>query len=321
MSNKIWDDKSTDLSLNGPNLRFSSDVSQNISIVAPNGRTGRASDSTSVVFTGTAVCQFPDGSNADGTINYQWYDASTNQALGISTRYSGQNTNTLTWNYALSNEDNGKSFYLQADFTPTVGGASGQPRNEPLRSTSNVDLNVLPELEVILGPSTTTVPINVSTTINCDGTINGARKNSYDLAEEAKISYQWYIDGSSVTDGERTTTRSADVFVKRYDSAGTYSLEIPEDATNISIRVAGAAGGAGGSDTNGEGGSAGLGRFGKFTLPDGGRTLTIEVGTRGGDGDNRNEGNDLKGGSAGSSNVSSGGKGGNDGIRESGGGG
>ena len=94
MSNKIWDDKSTDLSLNGPNLSFSSDVSQNVSNVAPNGRTGRATDSTSVVFTGTAVCQFPDGSNADGTIIYQWYDASTNQALGISTRYSGQDSNT-----------------------------------------------------------------------------------------------------------------------------------------------------------------------------------------------------------------------------------
>ena len=182
MSNKIWDDKSTDLSLNGPNLSFSSDVSQNISNVAPNGGTGRATDSTSVVFTGTAVCQFPDASNADGTINYQWYDASTNQALGISTRYSGQTSNTLTWSYALSNEDNGKSFYLQADFTPTVSGASGEPRNEPLRSTSNVDLNVLPELEVILGPSTSTVPINVNTTFNCDGTINGNRKNSYDVS-------------------------------------------------------------------------------------------------------------------------------------------
>ena len=217
MSNKIWDDKSTDLSLNGPNLRFSSDVSQNVSNVAPNGRTGRGTDSTSVVFTGTATCKFPDDSDADGTINYQWYDASTNQALGISTRYSGQDSNTLTWNYALSNEDNGKSFYLQADFTPTVGGASGEPRNEPLRSTSNVDLNVLPELEVILGPSTSTVPINVDTTFNCDGTINGNRKNSYDVSEEAKISYQWYIDGSSVTDGVRTTTRSADIITNNYN--------------------------------------------------------------------------------------------------------
>ena len=44
---------------------------------------------------------------------------------------------------------------------------------------------------------------------------------------------------------------------------------------------------AGGSDTNGAGGSAGQGRFGKFTLPDGGRTLEIEIGTRGANGENR----------------------------------
>ena len=70
------------------------------------------------------------------------------QALGVSTQYSGQTSNELTWTYALSSEDNGKSFYLQADFTPTVGGSTGEPRNEPLRSTSNVTLSVLPELFV-----------------------------------------------------------------------------------------------------------------------------------------------------------------------------
>ena len=76
-----------------PNLSFSSDVSQNITTLHQMGKLVATTDSASVVFTGTAVCQFPDGSNADGTINYQWYDASTNQALGISTQYSGQDSN------------------------------------------------------------------------------------------------------------------------------------------------------------------------------------------------------------------------------------
>ena len=290
MSNKIWDDKPTDLTLDGPNLSFSSDVSQNISNVAPNGRTGKATDSTSVVFTGTAVCQFPDASNADGTINYQWYDASNNQALGVSTQYSGQDSNTLTWTYGSSNEDNGKSFYLQADFTPTVGGASGEPRNEPSRSTSNVSLNVLPELFVATGPSTSSVAINIDTTFNCLGVINVGKFTSYEETEGNRISYQWYIDDAVVSDGERTTTRSADIFVNNYSTQGIYTLEIPDDATNVSIRVAGAAGGAGGSDTNGAGGLAGKGRFGKFTLPDGGRTLEIEIGTRGEEGANRDSG-------------------------------
>ena len=172
MSNKIWDDKSTDLSLNGPNLSFSSDITANQTSIAPFGATGIATMPTTVVFTGTAVCQFPDGSNADGTINYQWYDANTNQALGVSTQYSGQTSNELTWTYASSSEDNGKSFYLQADFTPTVGGSTGEPRNEPLRSTSNVTLSVLPELFVNTGPSTSAVAINVDTTFNCLGIIN-----------------------------------------------------------------------------------------------------------------------------------------------------
>ena len=73
------------------------------------------------------------------------------------------------------------------------------------------------------------------------------------------------------------------LFVENYDSEGIItSLQIPDDATNVSIRVAGAAGGAGGSDTNGAGGSAGKGRFGKFTLYlMVVELLTIEIGTRG----------------------------------------
>ena len=253
MSNKIWDDKTTDLSLNGPNLSFSSDVSQNVTNIAPNGKTGRTSDSSSVVFTGTAVCQFPDGSNADGTINYQWYNASNNQALGVSTQYSGQDSNTLTWTYGLSNEDNGKSFYLQADFTPTVGGTSGEPRNEPIKSTSNVDLNILPELFVKTGPSTSTVPINVETTFNCIGGINVGKNTSYETTEENNISYQWYVDGDAVTDGVKETTKSANNITKNFTGNTNHvqkieTVEIPDDATNVTITVTAGAGGAGGFD-------------------------------------------------------------------------
>ena len=333
MSNKIWDDKSTDLSLNGPRLSFSSDVSQNITNVSPNGQTGRTSDSSSVVFTGTAVCQFPDGSNADGTINYQWYDANTNQALGISTQYSGQDSNTLTWNYALSNQDNSKSFYLQADFIPTVGGTSGEPRNEPLRSTSNVDLNVLPELFVKTGPSTSTVPINVDTTFNCVGGINVGRNTSYETSEENNISYQWYIDGVAVTDGVRETTRSANNIRKQFVGRGDrgegdresiieniQTVEIPDDATNVTITVTAGAGGAGGFDSNGTGGAGGEGKSGKFSLADGGRTLTLYIGGRGRVGLNEDAGI-ARGGEGGSSTFSKGGKGGDDGAGGSGGGG
>ena len=67
MSNKIWDDKSTDLTLNGPRIPVSSDTSANISLVAPNGQTGGGvTDLTSVTFSVTGVSTFPDGTSADG---------------------------------------------------------------------------------------------------------------------------------------------------------------------------------------------------------------------------------------------------------------
>ena len=64
MSNKIWDDKSTDLTLSS-SISISSDTSANISLVAPNGQTGSgATDQTSVTFSVTGVSTFPDGTSA-----------------------------------------------------------------------------------------------------------------------------------------------------------------------------------------------------------------------------------------------------------------
>ena len=102
MSNKIWDDKSTDLTLNGPRISISSDTSANISLVAPNGQTGGGvTDQTSVTFSVTGVTTFPDGTNADGGLSYEWYEISDG-AIGVSTRFTGAGTSTLTLSHALS---------------------------------------------------------------------------------------------------------------------------------------------------------------------------------------------------------------------------
>ena len=349
MSNKIWDDKTTDVTLNGPEMSFSSDASQTVTSIAPNGQTGRGSDATSVVFSGVATCTFDSGADTTGTVNYQWYDASTNQALGVSTQYSGQNTNTLTWNYGLSNQDNGKNFYLQADFTPVVNGTTADPLNEPIQS-SEVTLNVLPELGIETAPSSATVPVDISAFFNCIGVINLGKpqeqKTSYESTEEGKISYQWYIDGVAVTDGTRETTRSANIIEKRFSGFGPTknpgdfesfapgeidrgqvggverieTVTIPDDATDVTITVVGGAGGAGGNDKDGQGGSGGTGQSGTFTIADGARTLTFYIGGKGGYG--LDEGFGVsRGGTGGSSTYSRGGNGGWDGEGGSGGGG
>ena len=55
--------------------------------------------------------------------------------------------------------------FTLADFTPTVGGSTGEPRNEPPRSTPNVTW-ATPELFVTIVSSTSVVAINADTTFN-----------------------------------------------------------------------------------------------------------------------------------------------------------
>ena len=317
MSNKIWDDKPTDLTLNGPSISVSSDTSANISLVAPNGQTGGGvTDQTSVTFSVTGVSTFADGTNADGGLSYQWYEINDG-ALGISTRYAGAGTSSLTISHALSPEDDGNQYYNRISFNPdnvSAGGTSGGSINGFV-DTTPVSISVAPELFVSAGITTATVPINVDATFNCLGGIN----RDGTPVRESDISYQWYLDGSTLSDGVTQSTQSATTVVQTY-GAGNHTLTIPDDATNVSIRIRGAAGGSGGSDVGGSGGSAGQGRVGKFSIADGGRTLNINVGSRGSNGARAQNGGS---GSGGDTSVSGGdgGRGGNTGTNDASGGG
>ena len=311
MSNKIWDDKSTDLTLNGPKVAISADTSANISLVAPNGQTGGGvTDQTSVTFSVTGVSTFPDGTNADGGLSYQWYEINDG-ALGISTRYAGAGTSTLTISHALSPEDNGNQYYNRITFTPdnvSAGGTSGDSINSFV-DTTPVSLSVAPELFISAGVTTSTVAINQEATFSCRGGINRDKVSTYDDNQENSIAYQWYLDGSSVSNGNVQKVTAATTITRNF-GVGNHTLIIPDDAVDVSIRVVGGAGGSGGSDSGSSGGSGGQGRIGKFSIPDGGRTLTINVGARGGNG---TSGGNANGGSGGSSSVSGGGNGGNSG--------
>ena len=315
MSNKIWDDKSTDLTLNGPKVAISVDTSANISLVAPNGQTGGGvTDQTSVTFSVTGVSTFPDGTNADGGLSYQWYEINDG-ALGISTRYAGAGTSTLTISHALSPEDNGNQYYNRVTFTPdnvSVGGTSGNILNNFVESTP-VAISVAPELFISAGITTSTVATNQEASFSCRGGINRDKVSSYDDNQENSIAYQWYLDGSAISDGTVQKQTSATSVTRNY-GVGNHTLILPDDATNVTIRVVGGAGGRGANDSSAGGGGGGQGRIGKFSLGDGGRRLTINVGGRGGNGSTAGN---AAGGSGGSSPVSEGGRGGNSGSRGS----
>ena len=329
-----FEDRTTNLDLNGPDIEIKTQAyghapgsTTDKTVVNPfgadAGRTGGI-----IEITGIGTASWPVGystyASNTGSIGYQWYrvnaDGSTD-TLGISTRYEGQTTDTLQLKYLDNPEDNNKQYYVKTRVIPsaysqpegstvTAGTArsTGFAINETV-DTDRVTITVLPELTL------NTQPTNQSATINNTADFNV----SASVTDNSTISYQWYVDGNKVTDGDLTSTNFAQVKKEKYsiDSANgrDNSITIPEDATNVVIRVGAGAGGYGGTDANGAGGAGGYGRVGYFTLPDGGRTLTIRVGQRG---ENANSGQQDEGGSGGDvtgeGNGGNGGTGGNSGT-------
>ena len=333
-----FDDRTTNLDLNGPDIEIKTQAygheegsTTETTTVNPfgadAGRTGGV-----IEITGIGTASWPTGfstyASNTGTIGYQWYKlniAGVGEPLGISTRWEGQTTDTLKLKYLDNPSDNLNQYYVKTRVIPsayaqpegstvTAGTArsTGFAINETI-DTDTVSITVLPELTL------NTQPTNQAATINNTAEFN----TSASVTDGTSITYQWYVDGNKVTDGTLTSTNFAQVKKEKYSidspNGRDNSITIPEDATNVVIRVGAGAGGYGGTDTNGGGGSGGYGRVGYFNLPDGGRTLTIRVGTRG---ENANSGQQDDGGDGGTvTGEGDGGNGGTGGNSGTGGGG
>jgi hypothetical protein len=310
-----FDDRTTNLDLNGPDIEIKTQAygheegsTTETTTVNPfgadAGRTGGI-----IEITGIGTASWPTGFSTyvsnTGTIGYQWYKlniAGVGEPLGISTRWEGQTTDTLKLKYLDNPTDNLNQYYVKTRVIPsayaqpegstvTAGTArsTGFAINETI-DTDAVSITVLPELTL------DTQPTNQAATINN----NSEFSVSASITDNSTISYQWYVDGNEVTNGDLTSTNFASVNKVKYSvdspNGRDNSITIPEDATNVKIRVGAGAGGYGGTDTNGQGGAGGYGRVGYFNLPDGGRTLTIRTGQRG---KNANSGNNAQGGNGG----------------------
>jgi len=332
-----FEDRTTNLDLNGPNIKIKTDAfgheegsTTSKTTVNPFGADASRTGGT-LEITGVGTASWPTGfstyASNTGTIGYQWYKlniAGVGEPLGISTRYEGQTTDTLKLKYLDNPADNQKQYYVETRILPsayaqpegatvTAGTArsTGFAINETIDS-SRVTVTVFPELTL------DTQPTNQSATINNNAEFN----TSASVTDDSTISYQWYVDGNKVSDGDLTSTNFASVRKEKYaegESNGRdNSITIPEDATNVVIRVGAGAGGYGGTDTNGQGGAGGYGRVGYFSLPDGGRTLTIRTGQRG---ENAQSGGSAGGGGGQVTGDGDGGNGGTGGNSGTGGGG
>ena len=280
----------TDLELNGPTLSF---IEQPVGV----GSTVTGSVTLSGIATVSWASTTPP---SFGTISYQWYEVNGN-ALSDGANISGSGTTTVTISNLRSPQDNGRQFYLEADYNPTdeydnVKLGTGNASNEPLNSDS-ATITVEPLIEIIAEPSTTETIINQSSTFSIDA---GLTDSSY-----GDVTYQWSLNGNEVSDGTVTETIGSTALVEGNQSF-TYTsdttLELI-DARNITIVVAGGSGGGGASGTGGYNGRAGRLPYAPGQT-DVNRTLNFQIGRRG------NSGSGRDGGAGGASSYAAGGDGG-----------
>lgn len=130
--NQVFRRIPTTLDLNGPVLSFTTQ---------PEGLYRYSSGIAT--FVGIATVSFPGNASPDnnGNITYQWYD--NNGALSDGTKYTGTATTTLTVSNIESPGDNGKGYYVEANYSATND--TGNAVNEPLKSNVGI-LTVYPNI-------------------------------------------------------------------------------------------------------------------------------------------------------------------------------
>ena len=153
------------------------------------------------------------------------------EQIGVSTRFTGAGTSTLTLSHALSPEDHGNQYYSRITFTPdnvSSGGTSGNILNNFVDSTP-VSISVAPELFISAGITTATVSVNQEASFSCLGGINRDKVSSYDDGQESSIAYQWYLDGSALSDGTLQKHKLSNNCDKNFWCRKSY-VNIPDDA-------------------------------------------------------------------------------------------
>jgi len=314
--------KQTTLDLNGPILSI---------LTEPTGSTVADNGSTTIVAIGTASYPTQTPANpatSTGTLVYQWYEVGVG-ALRDTATLTGTATSTLTLTSLRTPTDNQRKFYAEVSLDPsayglpgvavTVGSArsTGNPLQEPI-ATGIATITINPLLEIVAQPAARSANLDTNTTFTVDAGLTDTTNFSENL------SYQWYLDGVAVSDGVIDDTSEATQFSAQYGGGG--SLTVPADATQIRVSVAGGKGGSGGSDNNGGGGGGGNARSGSFSLTDGGRTLSWNVGREGGGGGScfgsgggggSGDGGGGSGGKAGGCSGSGGGGGGGTSVSDS----
>ena len=270
----IFDDKQIDLDLNGPILSFTTNPTGV-------GSTGVGINSTgggTVSLIGIATATFPTSANDAGYVTYRWQEEGVG-ALSDSTYVTGTATTTLTLSNLITPTDDGRKFFLEADYVPSYY-VTGNATNEPFNSGVGT-VTVDPLIEIIAQPTGAVTIADQSVAFTLDASLTN---DGTDLA------FQWQLDGEDVTDGTVTQSTVAEIVGttdNRITQSGNGTFTIPANVTDIKFDCAAGAGGKGGG--NGgylEGGDGGSAITQWFILPTStsARTVRFVIGGKGQDG-------------------------------------
>ena len=151
-----------------------------------------------LILSGIATAKFPDSQTEKNTntgeINYRWYEDGVG-ALSDSSNIVGSATTTINIS-GLSFNDNGRKFFLRADYTPSaygsIGAAKSTPNayNEPL-DFSTFTLGIAPSIVIVTQPEDSTVVQNIDTTFSVTASIQDGSNDS--------LTFDWQYNGQSLS--------------------------------------------------------------------------------------------------------------------------
>jgi len=185
----------TTLEINGPILSFSQQP------------VGVATTSTGLVtLVGIATAEFPTQTPTNtaentGYISYRWYEVGVG-ALSNSATITGTATTSLTLSNLINPTDNGRQFFLRADYIPSayaIGKSTPNAINDPLDSNI-VGITVYPFITITQQPSSATAAQTQNAIFSVDATVSDGTNSN--------LTFQWQLNGNILGDGSTVSGSS-----------------------------------------------------------------------------------------------------------------
>jgi hypothetical protein len=151
-----------------------------------------------LILSGIATAKFPDiqteRNTNTGDIAYRWYEDGVGP-LSDSANIVGSATTTVNIS-GLSFNDNGRKFFLRADYTPSAYGSIGAAKSTPNALNDPLDfstftLGVAPSIVIVTQPENSTVVQNLDTIFSVTASIQDGSNDS--------LSFDWQYNGQSLS--------------------------------------------------------------------------------------------------------------------------